>query len=56
VLVKVGGPARCAGQGHRAGCRRRRPEGLDSAAMKKLLLLAIFGGLLALAAKKVRSV
>jgi hypothetical protein len=30
--------------------------GVDCAPMKKLLLLVIFGGLLALAAKKVRSV
>jgi hypothetical protein len=30
--------------------------GLDSPAMKKILLLVVFGGLLALAAKKVRSV
>lgn len=34
----------------------RRSGGIDSRSMKKLVLLLIFGGLLALAAKKVRSV
>lgn len=39
-----------------AVCPLARARGVDCPAMKKLLLLVVFGGLLALAAKKVRSV
>jgi hypothetical protein len=45
----------CALGGERDAQARPR-MGLDCPPMKKLLLLVIFGGLLALAAKKVRSV
>jgi hypothetical protein len=48
-------PSPCVYGGERDAQARPR-MGLDSPPMKKLLLLVIFGGLLALAAKKVRSV